>query len=96
MKMDFPQKTRWVKDGYKTPDPETSNYAGVVSKENIKIALIHPALNDVDFPAADIWNTYLQASTPENTMRFVVLRLALSVRGGACCYSPIRRKIGWS
>ena len=31
VRMNFQCKARWVKDGHKTPDPETSNYAGVVS-----------------------------------------------------------------
>jgi hypothetical protein len=31
VKMDFTRKARWVKDGHKTADPLTSNYAGVVS-----------------------------------------------------------------
>ena len=39
VKMDFTQKARWVKDGHRTPDPETSKYAGVVSRESIRILL---------------------------------------------------------
>jgi hypothetical protein len=39
VKMDSMQKARWVKDGHKTPDPTTSSYAGVVSRESIHIAL---------------------------------------------------------
>ena len=30
-KIDFTRKARWVKDGHRTPDPEHSNYTGVVS-----------------------------------------------------------------
>ena len=33
--MDFTRKARWVKDGHRTPDPTTSNYAGVVSRERV-------------------------------------------------------------
>ena len=35
VKMDFTQKIRWVKDGHQTPNPKTSCYAGVVSRESI-------------------------------------------------------------
>ena len=31
VKMDFTRKARWVKNGHLTRDPETSNFAGVVS-----------------------------------------------------------------
>ena len=33
VKMDFARKDRWVKAGHRTPDPESSSYAGVVSRE---------------------------------------------------------------
>jgi hypothetical protein len=65
VKMDFTRKARWVKDGHKTPDPEASNYAGVVSRESIRIALTHAALHDINVLAADIRNAYLQAPTSE-------------------------------
>ena len=32
VKMDFTRKAMWVKDGHRTPDPTTSDYAGVVSR----------------------------------------------------------------
>ena len=32
VKMDFTRKSRWVKDGHRTPDPEFSSYAGFVSR----------------------------------------------------------------
>lgn len=38
VKMDFTWKARWVKDGHRTPDPITSSYAGVVSRESVRIA----------------------------------------------------------
>jgi hypothetical protein len=65
VKMDFTRKARWVKDGHRTPDPETSSYAGVVSRESIRIALTYAALNDINVLAADIRNAYLQAPTSE-------------------------------
>ena len=65
VKMDFTLKARWVKDGHRTPNSETSSYAGVVSRESIRIMLTHAALHDVDVMAADIRNAYLQAPTSE-------------------------------
>ena len=38
VKMDFTRKARWVKDGHRTPDLEDSKYAGVVSRESVRIA----------------------------------------------------------
>ena len=63
--MDFTRKYRWVKDGHRTPDPKESNYAGVVSRDSVRIALSYAALNDVDVTAADIQNYYLQATSSE-------------------------------
>ena len=54
VKKDFTRKSRWVKDGHKTPDPSTSNYAGVVSRDSVRIALAYAALNYVDVTADDI------------------------------------------
>ena len=63
--MDFTQKSRWIKDGHRTPDPKESNYAGVVSRDSVISALNYAALNDVDNTAADIQNDYLQAPSSE-------------------------------
>ena len=57
VKMDFTRKTRWVKDGHKTDDPEGSNFAGVVSRNSIWILFTYSALNGLDVCAADIKNT---------------------------------------
>ena len=65
VKMDFTRKARWVKDGHRTPDPTTSSYAGVVSRESIRIALTYAALMGLDVWAADIQNAYLQAPSSE-------------------------------
>jgi hypothetical protein len=63
VKMDFTRKARWVLDGHKCEKPDISSYAGVVSRESIRIALTYAALNGVDVFAADIQNAYLQAPT---------------------------------
>ena len=57
--MNFAQKTRSEKDNHCTPDPTTSSYDGVVSRESIPIALTYAALMDLDVKAADIQNAYL-------------------------------------
>ena len=52
-------------DGHKTGEPEGSTYAGVVSRESVRIAFTYAALNGVEVMAADILNTYLQAPSSE-------------------------------
>ena len=65
VKMDFTRKARWVLDGHKTPDPVGSKYAGVVSRESVRIAFTYAALNDLDVCMADIRNAYLQSPTSQ-------------------------------
>ena len=65
VKMDFTRKARWVLNGHKTPDPIGSTYAGVVSRESVRIALTYAALNDLDVFAANIQNAYLQAPSSQ-------------------------------
>ncbi len=48
-----------MKDGHKTPEPETSNYAGVVSRESVRIVFTYAALMELPVMAADIRNAYL-------------------------------------
>lgn len=70
VKMDFTRKARWVLDGHKCADPEGSTYAGVVSRESVRIALTYAALNDMDVFAADIRNAYLQA--PSSAKDYII------------------------
>jgi len=70
VKMDFTRKARWVLDGHKTPDPVGSTYAGVVSRESVRIAFTYAALNNLDVWAADIQNAYLQA--PSSQKHYIV------------------------
>ena len=65
VKMDFTRKSRWVKDGHLTADPLESNFAGVVSRESVRIAFTYAALNELKVYAADIKSAYLQAPTSE-------------------------------
>jgi hypothetical protein len=61
VKMDFSRKARWVLDGHRTVSHIGSTYAGVVSRESVRIAFAYAALNGLDVCAADIRNAYLQA-----------------------------------
>ena len=63
VKIYFTRKPRWLKDGHRTPDPEYSSYAGVFSRESIRILLTHADLHGVPVMAADVLNAYLQAPT---------------------------------
>lgn len=65
VKMDFTRKARIVADGHKMPTPSISPYAGVVSRDTVRIAFTYAALNDLDICAADIKNAYLQAPNSE-------------------------------
>ena len=64
-KIDFTRKSRWVKDGHRSLDPTIPNYAGVVSRESIRILLTHDNLHWTDVKAADIHCAHLQAPTSE-------------------------------
>ena len=70
VKMDFTRKARWVLEGHKTANPIGSTYAGVVSRESVRIALTYAALNELDVTAADIRNAYLQA--PSSQKHYIV------------------------
>jgi hypothetical protein len=59
IKMDFTWKTRWVKDGHKTPD-----------SNSIHISLTYAALLGLPVIRADIYNAYLQA--PSSEKHFII------------------------
>ena len=65
VKMDFTQKVKWAKDGHKTPEPDYLNISVVMSREIVCIDFKNSTLNDIDFMAAEINNTYLQASSSQ-------------------------------
>ena len=58
--MDFTRKARWVLDGHKMANPLCSQFAGVVTRESVRIAFLYAALNQLDIYAADIRYAYLQ------------------------------------
>ena len=65
VKMDFTWKAEWVQDGHQTPDPETSAYARMVSRESVRIALTYVALMGLDVMAVNIQNAYFQVPSSE-------------------------------
>ena len=65
VKLDLTRKARLVADGHLTPDPVDSTYAGVVSRESVRIALTYAALMGLDLWAADVMNAFIQAPTSE-------------------------------
>ena len=54
IKMDFTRKAKLVAEGCRNPNPMTSTYAGLVSRESMRIAFIYVALNGLDVWAADL------------------------------------------
>ena len=65
VRMTLERKARWVKDGHKTPEPEWLTYAGIVSRESVRVAFTYAALNNLLICAADIQNAYLQVPASE-------------------------------
>ena len=75
IKMDFTRKSRWVKDGHETPYLTTSAYAGVVSKESVRIAITYAALMGLDVMAADVQTHTYKHRLWKITMLFVAWNL---------------------
>lgn len=89
VKMDFTRKARWVKDGHRTAAPESSSYAGVVSRESIRIALTYAALHGLPVVAADIRNAYLSA--PSSEKHYIICGPEFGEHEG--CVALIRRAL---
>ena len=70
VRMTLERKARWVKDGHRTKQPDHSTYAGVVSRESVRIAFLSAALNALPICACDIQNAYLQA--PSSEKHFII------------------------
>ena len=65
VKMDFTRKYRWTTNVHRTPYSEPSIYAGVVSRESIRILLRSYDMHGVHVIAADVRNVYIQAPTSD-------------------------------
>ena len=63
--MNLKRKSRWVKDGHKINNIDNCTYAGVVSRESVRIVLTTDALTGMSVCACDIQNSYLQAPSSE-------------------------------
>ena len=63
IKLDFTRKARLVADGHKLPTPSSNTFAGVVSRESVRIAFTYAALNGLTVSSCDIKNAYLQSPT---------------------------------
>ena len=59
-RMTLEQKATEVKNGQKHSQPYWLTFAGVVSREIIRISLTCSSLNDLTFLGADIQNAYMQ------------------------------------
>jgi Reverse transcriptase (RNA-dependent DNA polymerase) len=71
VRMTLERKARWVLDGHLTGVVEDiSTYAGVVSRESVRILLTYAALNGLDVWSGDIRNAYTQA--PSSQKDFVI------------------------
>ena len=65
LRMDFTQKIRCVKNKNLTPRTLDSNFAGVVSRDSVRIAFTYAAMNNIDGWAAGIQKAYIQAPSSE-------------------------------
>lgn len=54
VKLDLTRMVRLVADGHKVPEPETTTYAGFVTRETAQIALVYAALMELDIHGANI------------------------------------------
>ena len=54
-----------VKDGHNISVPDQSTYAGIVSRDSVRITLTYSALNCIEVIADDINKAYLQAPSYE-------------------------------
>jgi hypothetical protein len=82
VKMDFTHKARWVKDGHKTPDSTTPSFAGVVSRESIRVTLTYAALLGLPVIGADIRNAYLQA--PSSEKHYIICGPEFGIENEGC------------
>ena len=65
LKIYFRRKARWVLDGHENPNPIGYMYAGIISRYSVQIAFAYADLNGLNFCAANIINTRLQAPSSQ-------------------------------
>ena len=72
VKMEFVRKAHWILDGHRNPEPEGSLYAGVVSRDILRIALMYVAFIGLNMVAADIRNAFIHA--PSSQKDYIICR----------------------
>ena len=65
VKMDFTRKVQWILDGHKNISPKGSTYAGVVSRESVRIEFTYSELNGIKVFEDDTMNICINALTSE-------------------------------
>ena len=70
-----------MKDGQRTPQPQKSTYAGVASKESVRIALTYTALKQLEVMVSDIQNACLQAPSSDKHYIFCGREFGLEILG---------------
>lgn len=76
VRMTLERKVRWVKDGHRTPEPEISTFAVVVSRESILITFTYASLNGLPVYGADIQMLTYKHPPQRNITLYVDLNLA--------------------
>lgn len=89
VKMDFTRKARWVKNGYLHDAPTESTFAGVVSRETVRLCLTYAALNDLNVLCCDFQSAYLQSKTSET--HYIICGPEFGEHEG--CYALIKRAL---
>ena len=68
---DFRRKAQLVASGHMTEALSTMTYAGFVSRETVRLALMLAALNDLEVKAGDVLNAYITAPVTKNSWSLV-------------------------
>ena len=89
VKMDFTRKARWVKNGYLHDPPKESTFAGVVSRETVRLCLTYAALCDLNVMCCDFQSAYLQAKSSEK--HYIICGPEFGEYEG--CYALIKRAL---
>ena len=69
---DFRRKSRLVAGGHMTDTPAAITYASVVSRENLRLALMLVALNALEVKCGDVLNAYIAAPITEKVWTILV------------------------
>ena len=59
------RKARYVAQGFRNDPPPGMSYAGVVSRDSVRLGFLLAALNGLEILAGDVQNAFINAETPE-------------------------------